>query len=67
MASFNIEEYLNSLPDDIEEINISNKNLTYIPSLSRFIKLRILYCDSNKLINLPNLPNTLEQLYCSNN
>jgi hypothetical protein len=30
METFNIEEYLDSLPDDVEEINISNKGLTYV-------------------------------------
>jgi hypothetical protein len=39
MATFNIEEYLNSLPDDVQVINIRSKNLTYIPSLDRFKKL----------------------------
>jgi Leucine-rich repeat (LRR) protein len=67
MATFNIEDYLNSLPDDIEEINISNKNLTYIPSLERFRKLKELYCSYNELTILPNLPNTLEIIYCYNN
>jgi Leucine-rich repeat (LRR) protein len=66
-VTFNIEDYLNSLPEDIEEINISNLNLTYIPSLERFIKLKILYCGTNKLTSLPNLPNTLKELYCSSN
>ena len=67
MATFNIEEYLNSLPEDIEEINISNKNLTYIPSLERFRKLKELYCSYNELTSLPLLPNTLKELYSDNN
>jgi hypothetical protein len=41
---FNIEEYLNSLPEDIEEIDISGKGITYLPDLSRFKKLKILEC-----------------------
>jgi Leucine-rich repeat (LRR) protein len=61
MATFNIEEYLNSLPKDIEEININNKNLTYIPSLER------LYCKYNELTSLPNLSNTFKDLICSDN
>jgi len=67
MTKFNIEEYLDSLPDDIEIIDVSYKNLTYIPSLDRFTKLIILDCEYNKLINLPNLPNTLEILHCAYN
>ncbi len=54
MATFNIEDYLNSLPEDIEVINISEKNLTYIPSLERFRKLKELDCTFNQLISLPN-------------
>jgi hypothetical protein len=34
-----IEEYLNSLPDNIEEINLSFKSLKILPDLSRFTKL----------------------------
>jgi len=67
MATFNIEEYLNLLSEDIEQINISNKNLTYIPSLERFRKLKYLNCSYNQLIRLPNLPDTLERLYCGDN
>ena len=59
MTVFNIEKYLNSLPDDIEELNISNKNITYIPSLERFRKLKEINCNNNKLTILQNLPNTL--------
>ena len=36
MSTFKIEEYLNSLPEDIEEIDVSDKELTYLPDLSRF-------------------------------
>ena len=37
MTEFNIEAYLDSLPEDTTEINISYKNLTYIPnSILRF-------------------------------
>jgi hypothetical protein len=37
--TFNIETYLDSLPDDVKSINVSERNLTYLPSLERFIKL----------------------------
>jgi Leucine-rich repeat (LRR) protein len=64
MATFNIEDYLNSLPEDVEAINISNKNLTYIPSLERFFQLKVLDCSINQITHLDNLPNTLKELYC---
>ena len=48
MSEFNIENYLNSLPEDIETIDVSNKNLTYLPSLKRFYKLKKLNCSNNQ-------------------
>ena len=67
MSEFDIEEYINSLPDDIETINVLGKELTYLPDLSRFKNLKILYCQLNKLVSLPLLPNSLEALYCYDN
>ena len=67
VEAINIEEYLNSLPEDVIAINISNKKITYIPSLERFRKLKELYCGDNELTSLPILPNTLERLYCYHN
>lgn len=64
---FNIEEYLNSLPEDIETIDISAKNITYLPSLKRFHNLKTLYCDHNKLTQLPELNSSLIKLSCYNN
>lgn len=63
----NIEEYLNSLPDDIISINVSNKNLKFLPDLSRFTNLQNLYCNCNKLTSLPKLNSTLKKLICFNN
>ena len=40
MSAFNIEEYLNSLPNDVEEIYVIDKRLTYLPDLSRFKNLK---------------------------
>ena len=51
--SFNITEYLNSLDEDIEFIDVSNKNLINLPNLSRFKKLKEIYCCNNKLTFLP--------------
>jgi len=67
MSAFNIEEYINSLPDNIEKINISYKSLTYIPCLKRFHNLKELYCSNNQLTSLPKLNNSLEILYCYDN
>jgi Leucine-rich repeat (LRR) protein len=67
MSSFNIEEYLNSLPEDIEIIDISHKDITYIPSLTRFTKLELLICNYNKLTSLPELSSSLRILNCSYN
>ena len=64
---FNIEEYLNSLPEDIETIDISNTNITYLPSLKRFYNLKTLYCDHNELTHLPELNSSLIKLSCYNN
>ena len=65
--SFNIEEYLNSLPRKITIINVANKGITYLPDLSRFTQLKELDCSNNQLTSLPKLNNSLLRLYCSNN
>jgi Leucine-rich repeat (LRR) protein len=67
MATFNIESYLDLLPDDTEMIDISNINLTNIPCLERFYQLKELYCSYNQIKQLDNLPNTLKELFCSYN
>ena len=67
MSVFNIEEYINSLPDDIEIIDVSNKSLTYLPSLKRFYKLKELYCYYNQLTSLPALNQSLQKISCYNN
>lgn len=71
MINFIKEEYiliyLNSLPDDIEEIDISNKNIIHLPTMKRFKNLKILNLGFNQIITLPQLPDSLEVLYCNNN
>ena len=64
---FNIEAYLNSLSENIEEIDVSKKKLTYLPDLSKFKKLKTLCCVDNQLVTLPLLPNSLEILCCNDN
>ena len=63
----NIETYFNELDDNIEEIRVENKRLSYIPSLLRFKKLKLLICSGNNLTTLPDLPETLEVLCCAYN
>ena len=67
MSAFNIKEYLNSLPENTVTINVSNKNLTYIPPLNRFTNLKKLYCNNNQLTQLPQLNSSLEILNCYDN
>jgi Leucine-rich repeat (LRR) protein len=67
MSSFNIEEYFNSLPENIGTINVPNKKLTYIPSLKRFTNLTTLLCECNNLTQLPELNSSLRILSCNNN
>jgi Leucine-rich repeat (LRR) protein len=64
---FDIETYLNSLPDDMVEIVVSRKGLTNLPDLSRFKNLINLYCFDNKLTSLPHLNEKLEILNCFGN
>jgi len=64
---FNIEDYLNSLPDHVNVINIPHKNLNYLPDLSRFKKLERLYCNNNNLTSLPVSPKHLKYFSCSYN
>jgi hypothetical protein len=55
-----IQAYLNSLDENITELNLSFKNLTIFPDLSRFTKLIKLICSWNQFTSLPdNLPNSL--------
>lgn len=69
---FDVEEYLNELDEEIEYIEICNKNITFLPNLQRFTKLKDLTCHSNKLKSLtPDdetlLPETLTVLNCAGN
>jgi Leucine-rich repeat (LRR) protein len=64
---FNVEAYLNSLPADVKIIDLSDKQLTFIPSLEKFWNLRIFYCCNNQLTSLPKLPAILKNLYCRHN
>ena len=62
-----VETYLNSLHEDILTIDISNKDITSLPDLTRFKNLTKLDCSYNKLTLLPTLPQNLTKLYCFHN
>ena len=61
-------KYLNALPDNVPEINLSHADLIELPDLSRFTHVQYLWCSNNQLTSLPdNLPNSLQELNCNNN
>jgi Leucine-rich repeat (LRR) protein len=62
-----MEKFLNSLPIDIKILDLSNKNLTILPDLTKFTNLVKLYFHNNQIKELNNLPNTLQELDCSSN
>lgn len=80
-AKLLVESYLDSLPLDSIFIDISNRNLTEVPNLSRFTTLEKLNCSNNKIVQLFNdedkpdkqekeknkLPDSLTTLYINNN
>lgn len=59
--------YLNSLPDDVEKIDLSNKNLNELPNLSRFYNLKVLNISNNKIKSIQSLPSNLIVLFCNKN
>ena len=67
MTEFCIETYINNLPENTEIINVNGRQLNYLPDLTRFTNLQILYCYNNHLTELPTLNENLQELYCYNN
>ena len=67
MSNVDIVSYLNSLPDNTNFIDVSNKGITYLPDLTRFKNLEKFSCSHNKLTSLPTLPQNLQILYCDCN
>jgi Leucine-rich repeat (LRR) protein len=66
MSYQSIEESFTQFPDDVEEIYV-NFISDHLPDLSRFYKLKILWCCINILTSLPPLPSTLKILHISYN
>ena len=62
-----MDNIINRYASDTQYLDLSSKKLKVLPDLTRFIKLKSLYCGNNQLIELNNLPNTLVELYCGNN
>jgi len=62
---FNIETYIDSLPEDIEEIDVSNKGIKTL-DVTRFKNLKTLNCSNNQLTSLQ-LNENLQILSCNNN
>jgi len=61
-----IENY--SKKKNIKEISIENINENLPKNIfDKFIKLKILICEDNNFTELPNLPDSLTELYCDNN
>ena len=53
---------------EIEDLNLSDKNLTMLPTaFNKFVNLKILSLSNNQLQIVPDLPNTLQSLKISNN
>lgn len=63
----NVQEYLDSLPDDVKEIVIDDWNCDSLPNLDRFTQLELLDCCCNNLTELPPLPRSLKELHCTSN
>ena len=51
--------------DVVEELNLSDQNLTALPPL--ISGLKVLSCGGNQITALPSLPPGLEMLYCQDN
>ena len=66
-VEFNVEAYLEALPSNTTDIEITHKGLTRCPDLLRFGQLVKLTLDHNLLTELPPLPATLRDLHCGNN
>lgn len=62
-----VESYLESLPDNITSLVLSQYYLAEIPSLKRFTQLKHVELSWNSLSTLPEMPEGVETLMCSYN
>ena len=58
---------INNYTLDTEFIDYSFLKMYKLPDLTKYINLKVLYCNNNELTELTNLPNTLIELNCNNN
>ena len=58
--------FLSDLPNTLVKLNCNSNNILILPVIQH-TKLKKLYCCSNKLHQIPPLPNTLEILQCYQN
>lgn len=52
---------------NLNDLNVSNKNIADLTGVEGFTGLESLYCNNNNLTSIADLPDSLELLYCSNN
>jgi Leucine-rich repeat (LRR) protein len=52
---------------NVVSLSLSNQNLTEIPDLSLYTKLRILSVSCNNINVINNLPQSLTHFYCDHN
>ena len=57
---------IDNISNSIEILNCNNNNIKILPQLQNS-NLKKLFCSSNRLRNIPNIPKTLETLCCSLN
>lgn len=60
-------ELLKEYDSNIEELDLSYKKIRGILDLSKFTKLKKLFCHKNNITWLINLPNSLTELHCRHN
>ncbi len=63
----NTQNILNTFDLNITKLNLSAQNIIGILDLSRFTQLKILICKANKITQIINMPETLEELDCKDN
>lgn len=58
--------HIGDLPKNVTYFNCNSNNIKVLPNM-KDTKIQNLYCSSNKLRQLPPLPNTVEYLFCYQN
>ena len=58
---------IDDIPSNITGLNCAYHGLYELPDISRFTKLKRLYCSYNYITSIDNLPNHIEYIFCLNN